>query len=409
MRTTYPNSEGLSEAIADFSLTEHDVSGTRKRFTLDGDAILEKQLETICGWVRDGLMERLPGGKLEAIVLGGGYGRGEGGVLRSASGDMPYNDMEFYIYLHGSPLLNELRYRADLEELEHELSEKARIEVEFKIQSLTQTERAGVSMFSYDLVMGHHIVQGSERLFEHCAHHRDARGIPLSELTRLLMNRCSGLLFAKQRLEAACFSNGDSDFVARNLAKLRLAMGDVVLGAFGHYHWSCRARALRLEKVAPEACGEWLDAVQHEYRKGMHFKLHPKQTNASRSELYADFHRISELAGKVWFWLEALRLERKYKGFVDYALADDNKCPQSNSMRNFLINLRQFGFAGALSSSRFRYPRERMLRTLPVLLWEEGKASGDPVQILLQEQLCLGSDQSLGFIDAYERLWRKFR
>ncbi|MCC5788142.1 MAG: hypothetical protein JJT75_00785 [Opitutales bacterium] len=379
------------------------------RFTLDGDAALEKELATICDWVCDGLGQRLPAGKLEAVVLGGGYGRGEGGVLREKDGDRPYNDMEFYVYLRGNSHLNEFRYRAKLGALEHEVSAKAGIEVEFKLQSLKQTQKDRVSMFSYDLAMGHRIVLGSKTLFEHCGHHRNARKIPSPELTRLLMNRCSGLLFAKQRLEDTDFSPDDADFVARNLAKLRLAIGDVVLGFYGQYHWSCRERSRRLKKIRRNTCGPWLDAVRHEHQKGMEFKLHPSRSTVSQKELHQDFHALSELAGNVWLWLEELRLERKFNSFADYALAEDNKCHQRNPLRNFLINLQQFGVAGVLSDSRFRYPRERMLRALPVLLWERVEAPGEPMQLLLQEQLYIGLGKAECFIDAYECLWRRFR
>ncbi|PYL00604.1 MAG: hypothetical protein DME19_04505, partial [Verrucomicrobia bacterium] len=81
-----------------------------------------------------------------------------------------------------------------------------------------------------------------------------AERIPLCEATRLLMNRCSGLLFARERLECAEFSPVDADFVERNLAKAQLAFGDAVLTAFGRYHWSCLERHKRLKSLKmPEA------------------------------------------------------------------------------------------------------------------------------------------------------------
>lgn len=384
------------------------VSG-EKRFTVDGTSDLEQQLQTICERVRQTLQGYFPPGNLEAIVLGGGYGRGEGGVWRTGKGESPYNDMEFYVYLRGNLLGNEFRHRAKMKALQHELSDQSGVEVEFKMQSLTQCRRSPISMFSYDLIMGHQVVLGHQLLFQHCEHHRYAMEIPLSELTRLLMNRCSGLLFAKKRLQAADFTPQDADFVTRNLAKLRLALGDVVLGVHRQYHWSCRERSRRLDKILQKNSGPWLEAVQLEHQKGVEFKLHPRVENIPRVQLEADFQSLSDLSGKIWLWLEEQRLRQKFKNIGAYALAKPNKCPKHQAWRNVLINLQHFGIAGILSRSRFRYPRERMLRTLPLLLWVKPQASRHPLQRLLHQQLSIGRGRSTGLMDAYTQLWERFR
>ena len=83
-----------------------------KRFTVDGDAGLEARLESLCRDIGRFLAERIPAAELEALVLGGGYGRGEGGVLIGPGGDRPYNDLEFYLFLSGPPVWQERRYRA---------------------------------------------------------------------------------------------------------------------------------------------------------------------------------------------------------------------------------------------------------------------------------------------------------
>ena len=104
-------------------------------------------------------------------------------------------------------------------------------------------------MFYYDLVVGHRWLFGRGGEFEDCEHHRAAHRIPLDEATRLLMNRSSGLLFSKTLIEKNEFTSADADFVRRNISKAQLALGDVVLTAFGRYHSSCRERHRRLEKL----------------------------------------------------------------------------------------------------------------------------------------------------------------
>src|SRR5213075_351651 len=102
--------------------------------------------------------------RLEGLLLGGGYGRGEGGVLPTASGDRPYNDLEFYVFLRGNRHLNELRFGRALHVLGEILTPQAGVEVEFKIASLRELASTPISMFSYDLVVAHRWIIGNDEL-----------------------------------------------------------------------------------------------------------------------------------------------------------------------------------------------------------------------------------------------------
>src|SRR5438445_13084871 len=75
------------------------------RFTLDGSDELERHLTQTCQKVLAGIQAIVPSRKLEALLLGGGYGRGEGGVLKTEAGNQPYNDLEFYVFIRGNTWL----------------------------------------------------------------------------------------------------------------------------------------------------------------------------------------------------------------------------------------------------------------------------------------------------------------
>src|SRR2546427_12390323 len=109
-----------------------------QRFTIDGSDALEADLARICERVLGGVQALVPARQLEGLVLGGGYGRGEGGVLRAESGDQPYNDLEFYVFVRGNRLLNTWKYQSFFEEFAQGLSHEAGLHVEFKIDSLTR-------------------------------------------------------------------------------------------------------------------------------------------------------------------------------------------------------------------------------------------------------------------------------
>jgi hypothetical protein len=66
------------------------IVNTEQRFTIDGSAALEQQLTELCDEVLAGVQKIVPSKLLQMLVLGGGYGRGQGGVLRTEAGDAPF-------------------------------------------------------------------------------------------------------------------------------------------------------------------------------------------------------------------------------------------------------------------------------------------------------------------------------
>lgn len=351
------------------------------RYTLDGSQELEMHLSHVCDLVREGVLAVLPAGKVEGLALAGGYGRGEGGVLRSASGDAPYNDLEFFVFMRGSRILNERRHKAALHELGERLSPEAGIEVEFKIISHQELRCAPVSMFYYDLVMGHRWLIGNDALLAGAEHHQDAAQIPAHEVTRLLFNRCSGLLFAKERLKREVFTAEDADFVARNIAKARLALGDALLAAQGRYHWSCRERHQRMATLDSE--------IRAHHEVGVEFKLHPSRSTESREELTALHATVASAARAVFLQLEERRLGCRYDSAASYAACPKNKCPEQPRWKNFLHNLRCPQTPPGVSHRLERHPREALLRSLALLLWDCHPITPARVR-------------------AYEALWQRF-
>jgi hypothetical protein len=377
------------------------------RFTLDGTSELEQHLALTCRKIAAGLGGLIPRSKLEAVLLGGGYGRGEGGVLRTATGARPYNDLEFYVCLRGNRHLNERRFGRAIHVLGEILTPQAGVEVEFKITSLRELSRSSVSMFSYDLVQGHRWLIGDDRLFAGCGHHRDAERIPIAEATRLLMNRCSGLLLAAERLEQRDFGFADADFVRRNIAKAELALGDAVLVTRHLYHWSVRERHRRLELLQRTDATPWLDEVRRHHGAGVEFKLHPEQSTASRETLAAAHAQVAEIAGRVWLWLEQQRMSARFETPRDYAESALNKFRESSRRRNVFLNLRALGIRPLIERRGTRHPRERILNALALLLWDRAAVGTPEILRIVQRELQTSATNYPGLMRAYRQLWTR--
>lgn len=384
------------------ALVDRDV---QPRFTTDGSRELEQHLALTCAKIAAGIRGLVPARLLEAALLGGGYGRGQGGVLRTPAGDRPYNDLEFYVCLRGNRHFNELRFGRALHVLGEILTPQAGVEVEFKITSLREIARAPVSMFSYDLITGHRWLIGDDSLLAPCAHHLDAAAIPLAEATRLLMNRCSGLLLAKEKLEKREFTGADADFVRRNIAKAELALGDALLVAHGCYHWSARERHRLVERLARTGTQAWLHDVCRHHAAGVAFKLHPERCHATRETLLPQHSHVVELAREVFLWIESRRLATTLSTVSDYALSLRNKSPELASARNALVSVKALGPRPLLDARAGRHPRERVLNALALLLWDREALSTPTLLAHLQRELQTRATTFPDIMRAYRALW----
>jgi hypothetical protein len=382
-----------------------------RRFTLDGDDALERHLERACARIVSGVRGLIPAQKLQAVVLGGGYGRGEGGVLRGGAGDRPYNDLELYVAIRGNRHVNEFLYRRRLEVLGEILTHLADAEVELKVTSLAELAARPVSMFSYDLAAGHRLLWSRDPASRPVwtEPHRDPENIPEAEATRLLMNRCTGLLLARAELEREPFTEGAADFVRRNVAKAQLACGDALLTAHGRYHWSCRERHRRLGELARDRRSPWVDAALRHHAAGVEFKLHPEAGALPRDQLAARHREVTAFAGKCWLWLEARRLGRTFPSARAYAEDACDKCPGTPRLLNVLLNLRADGLRMRAKPRPWRHPRQRIFHALALLLWEPTASAEPDLQARIRAELGSRGGNSTDCMTAYRVLWGQIR
>jgi hypothetical protein len=370
------------------------------RYTIDGSDALEDHLQHSCELLKQALLSTLPPNCLEGLLLGGGYGRGEGGVLRCAS-DHPYNDLEFYLFVRGNRHLFAHRRGRALHQLSHDLAPAVGIEVEFKVLTLDALRRAPISMFFYDMIAGHKWLFGNDDAFCRCDHHHAAHLLPVSEATRLLMNRCSGLLLAREQLTAPSFGRENADFIRRNISKAQLAFGDAILAAFGRYHWSARTRHTRLQEFSVPL--PWRAELIEHHRCGVDFKLHPFRSEEPAERLAHELTLTISFAREVWLWLESKRLRHPFISARHYATNPLPKWPESRPGRNALLNLNLF--RAPVLHRLLRHPRERVLESLALLLWEPLALADSTLRHRLYTNLRARMTDRAAAVRRYRELW----
>ncbi len=239
------------------------------RFTVSGSAELEATIGSQLAAVGHDVRQTIDPKLLDCLVLGGGYGRGEGGAFVSEGREKPYNDYDL-VLVHHARRKSSL---AALREIERRHTRATGLHVDILPLHRRRLLNLPRALTWYELGRGHRVLWGDERVLRPLIVRRLDQ-VHAAEWGRLLMNRGAGLVFARWVLaKQPCSVLGDEDpngFVTRQLQKAWLALGDVWLAERGEYHHLVRQRRRRFAERLTER-PTWGDA----YERAIQFKLSP--------------------------------------------------------------------------------------------------------------------------------------
>jgi hypothetical protein len=303
---------------------------------------------------------------LVALVLGGGYGRGEGGVVVIDNVEQPYNDLDFTLVVRRKSAVPADRLHA----ISRRYEEEIHIAVDFsRPLTIGDIRRWPAWLMWYDLLNGHIVARGRPDVLT--AHAPDAlnRPLPAIEATRLLLNRGAGLLWAL-RVVRGQEETPDPDFVRRNYFKCALALGDALLIAWARYATPYTGRDDRLRQLVREVEPLSTLPLAPLYREALLFKFRPDWT-PDRPVPETDLLALAALWGRVCLLVEAHRTGRRWASMGDYAAWTGLREPAQHGPARWLRNLVHNRRAGRWSLT---YPREGLYRQLPALLGLTGAA-----------------------------------
>jgi hypothetical protein len=309
-------------------------------------------------------------GKATALVLGGGYGRGEGGVLENKrSGPEFFNDLDYFLFTEtpDDPALVVWSHAREKEE-----TAALGVDVEIKRLPAAQVGQGLQTMMFADLVAGHVPVAGNCQFLADLKPAVDFSKVAAEEATRLLWNRGSGLFFSRGKLVS------DLTFVVRNHAKLKLALGDAWLCLAGQYVPRCRERGMRFAGI--ELPSE-LEKLHAWHAQAVEFKFKPVVPTLDRATLEEESRELAALWAKVFLHVESRRLGIRGLDLSGY-LAVPRLFTTGPAWRNPLLAVRDRMKRGAFLRPVTDYPRGALMRALPCLLAIEGKSVADAAHFL---------------------------
>lgn len=217
--------------------------------------------------------------RLQGVVLGGGYGRGEGGVrslefrVQSSEFRVPgsefgvsgsetlSNDLDFFaVTEEGASAAEIAAIGVALEPVSRRWTERLGVDVDFTVRTPWRLRHDQVRVMIQELIHGYFDVAGKKgaEMFKGIED-RPPSAFPWSEAVRLLVNRGVGLLLAHERMSAETTNDQrpTSNFILRNINKCVLGAGDARLIARGGYLWKAEERAAALGEPLYSAAVAW--------------------------------------------------------------------------------------------------------------------------------------------------------
>lgn len=306
---------------------------------------------------------------LVALILGGGYGRGEGGVICVEGYEQPYDDLDLVLVVQDKSAVQQDQLAAISKKYESEL----KIHVDFSRALTIEDIRNWPRWLIWqDLLNGHITLYGQEDVLIANAPVYLRDPLPPIEATRLLLNRGAGLLWA-MRIARGVESAPDADFVRRNYFKCGLALGDAALIAHRRFATPYRGRDERLAALVSES--EELAAlnIQLLYEISLLFKFTPDQS-PDVPLTQQSLQILARLWGATFLHVESKRTGRGFRSLEEYSRWLGLREPEQHTVdalaRNVIRNIQ----LGTLS---WLYPREWLYRRLPVLLGLTHEDVGD--------------------------------
>ena len=386
-----------------------------RRFTVDGDEALEGHLEGVCEQAREAVLERIPARWLFGLLLGGAYGRGEGGVVRTPDGDLPYFGMEFVVLVAGGGRQAMGRWARALEEAGLMLESYAGVSVRFWVTTPGNIRSQPRSLERFELCEAHRRLLGPPV----CSAGRTASlGSPgplggcrlgWTAATRLLLGSGAALLFALERLGRTPFLRADGDAVLRGIAQAQMAVGDAFLASQGLYHVSVRERVQRLQRVAVPAGAAGVQEILQHHGSGAAFALHPHFCSEPVEVLMERLRIVLGVLGGVFLWNERRRLGKEFATVEDYARSPGDKWPEGSGWRCLGLQCRRGRTPGWKQwRELWRHPRQNLLEALAVLLWGKSSIRDPALQRWFTHKLRAPCVDFGSTVRAFRALWNRY-
>lgn len=293
------------------------------RYTILTDPAVDDYIQGHLDRIVDAVVE-LMGTDLEAVVLTGGFGRGEGSIRRDGGRFHVVNDYDIEVNyrerLGGfcSKLVAHFRYEKAVRDIADRLAMDCGIkQIDLVLKGGScYSDGGSPTLAVYDKKYGSQLLYGAKNPIDNVPEYQPS-DIPLFEGTWLLRNRAVGLLLANLYIKNGVVADGKKEYFGVELNKAVLAMGDALLILLGKYHVSYAERARSLPGSLLDA-PPFMSRLVDMYRLAVSYKLSPDGVAFADADPLDIWSEVTRLYCDLFVFYEGRRLNMPFLSVVDY-------------------------------------------------------------------------------------------
>ncbi len=371
------------------------------KYTLSGSQEFDNLIDEQLLQIKDEILTLIPAKDIAAILLGGGYGRGEGGVLEEDGKEYLYNDYDLFVILKNVSYLKKKEYQDKVQLIHKKFTPLFKIDVDVgPLQTVNAISKAPHWMMWYELKNGHIVLWGNENIKNYFPDYSQEK-MPIMEAYRLLLNRGVGLILCKKHFTT--FEEEESkEFILRNIRKAQLAMGDAFLIKKGVFNYSYKKRDEIFTQLINDESLVQLGIYEH-YKRAYNFKERPHKAKLTKEEYLQEYEVVCAVYEKLFNWVftgdfsDNLDLD-KYQNILYQAFSKEGNVKEK--IKNICKNIK-IGYSFDDAYLLTKHPRFRLFMVLPYFLFDIDKIS---CQKILSCNSCHSEDDLLS---VFIKLWEK--
>jgi len=204
------------------------------QFTYYGNEDAEKFLNRVLTEVCELFQQYFTEEQTAALILIGGYGRGEGGVLIKEGTYRPHNNLDL-LYIYHKNIDKKILHQLD--ESLQKISKKYDIGIDLSAISKKKLNSFKGLVLSYDMRYGHRTLLGDSSFIQD---NRDFSiyNIDPVDIRQLLVNRGTLMLINALLLKKEHLTEKEKKLIIKHNNKAIIGYGDALLFFNNQYHWS---------------------------------------------------------------------------------------------------------------------------------------------------------------------------
>lgn len=284
----------------------------KRIFTAQGSKEVEEKVQLLVNAVAEKVEACISSEDYVALILIGGYGKGEGGVEKREGSEWPHNNLDFVLVIKNRVKPQNLQ--KSLDETVAPLRESWCIGIDFCIIKEAQLRRASPLLIWYEMAAG-----GSKTIlgnphFVRSLNLASIHKVPEQDFIRLMVNRGTLLLinlWMSENLEGS-LENYRRVFL-RHIMKSIIGFGDALLFFHGDYHWSYLKKCRRIQQ-------RWdlPESFRSLYLEASDFRLNPDYDKYTDKYLIEWSTQLLQSFAPLYLRCESIRLKLSKLCWDDY-------------------------------------------------------------------------------------------